>query len=98
MRGGPATDGADRAQYIIGRSFDSPEAAIATNFVRATGVQGKKIAPEKRIYATLAVSGGALINVDEPARFLNQLIALKPRQMASTFWWQRATLRLAQTA
>jgi hypothetical protein len=24
---------------IIGRSFDSPEAAIAMNFVRATGVQ-----------------------------------------------------------
>jgi hypothetical protein len=29
---------------IIGRSFDSPEAAIAMNFVRATGIQGKKIA------------------------------------------------------
>ena len=62
---------------IIGRSFDSPEAAIAMNFVRATGVQGKKIAPEKRIYATLAVSGEALINVDELVRFLNQLIVLE---------------------
>jgi hypothetical protein len=35
---------------IIGRSFDSAEAAIAMNFVRATGAQGRKIAPEKRIY------------------------------------------------
>jgi hypothetical protein len=50
---------------FIGRSFDSPEAAIAMNFIRATGVQGKKIAPEKRIYATLAVSGEALINTEE---------------------------------
>jgi hypothetical protein len=32
------------------------------NFVRATIVQGKKIAPEKRIYAILAVCGEALIN------------------------------------
>jgi hypothetical protein len=62
---------------IIGRSFDSPEATIAMNFVRATGVQGKKIAPEKRIYATLAVSGEALINIEELVRFLNQLIALE---------------------
>ncbi len=62
---------------IIGRSFDSPEAAIAMNFVRATGVQGKKIAPEKRIYATLAVSGEALINIEELVRFLNQLIVLE---------------------
>ena len=62
---------------IIGRSFDSPEAAIAMNFVRATGVQGKKIAPEKRIYATLAVSGEALINTEELLRFLNQLIVLE---------------------
>ena len=62
---------------IIGRSFDSPEAAIAMNFVRATGVQGKKIAPEKRIYATLAVSGEALINIEDLLRFLNQLIALE---------------------
>ena len=61
---------------IIGRSFDSPEAAIAMNFVRATGVR-KKIAPEKRIYATLAVSGEALINIEELVRFLNQLIALE---------------------
>jgi hypothetical protein len=64
---------------IIGRSFDSAEAAIAINFVRATGVQGKKIAPEKRIYATLAVSGTgkALINTEELLRFLNQLIVLE---------------------
>src|SRR5271166_1876372 len=47
------------------------------NFVRATGVQGKKIAPEKRIYATLAFSGEALINIEELVRFLNQLIALE---------------------
>ena len=47
---------------IIGCSFDSAEAAIAMNFVRATGVQGKKIAPEKRIYATMAVSGEALFD------------------------------------
>ena len=47
------------------------------NFVRATEVQGKKIAPEKRIYATLAVSGEALIDVEELVRFLNQLIALE---------------------
>ena len=50
---------------IIGRSFDSAEAAIAMNFVRATGVQGRKIAPEKRIYATLAISGEALINTEQ---------------------------------
>jgi hypothetical protein len=62
---------------IIGRSFDSPEATIAMNFVRATGVQGKKIAPEKRIYATLAVSGEALINIEELVSFLNQLIVLE---------------------
>src|SRR5262249_25597209 len=62
---------------IIGRSFDSAEAAIAMNFVRATGVQGKKIAPEKRIYATLAVSAEALINTEELLRFLNQLIVLE---------------------
>jgi len=47
------------------------------NFIRATGVQGKKIAPEKRIYATLAVSGEVLINAEELLRFLNQLIALE---------------------
>jgi hypothetical protein len=29
---------------IIGGSFDSTDAAIAMNFVRATGVQGKRIA------------------------------------------------------
>ena len=62
---------------MIGRSFDSPEAAIAMNFVRATGVQGRKIAPEKRIYATLAVSGEALISTEELLRFLNQLIVLE---------------------
>jgi hypothetical protein len=62
---------------IIGSSFDSPEATIAMNFVRATGVQGKKIAPEKRIYATLAVSIEALINIEELVRFVNQLIALE---------------------
>jgi hypothetical protein len=62
---------------IISRSFDSAEAAIAMNFVRATGVQGKKIAPEKRIYATLAVSGEALINTEELLGFLNQLIVLE---------------------
>jgi hypothetical protein len=62
---------------IIDRSFDSPEAAIAMNFVRATGVQGRKIAPEKRIYATLAVSGEALINTEELLRFLKQLIVLE---------------------
>jgi hypothetical protein len=62
---------------IIGRSFESAEAAIAMNFVRATGVQGKKIAPEKRIYATLAVSAEALINIEELLRFLNQLIVLE---------------------
>jgi len=77
---GFATDGADRGPNIIlGRSFDSPEAAIAMNFVRATGVQGKKIAPEKRIYATLAGSGEALINIEELVRFLNQLIVLETR-------------------
>jgi hypothetical protein len=63
---------------IIGRSCDSPEAAIAMNFVRATGVQGKKIAPEKRIYATLAISGEALINTEELLRFLNQMIVFEP--------------------
>ena len=47
------------------------------NFVRATGVQGQKIAPEKRIYATLAVSGEALINVEELLDFVNQLIVLE---------------------
>ena len=47
------------------------------NFVRATGAQGRKIAPEKRIYATLAVSGEALINTEELLRFLNQLIVLE---------------------
>src|SRR5208282_2300518 len=62
---------------IIGRSFDSVEAGIATDFVRATGVQGRKIAPEKRIYATLAVSAEALINTEELLRFLNQLIVLE---------------------
>jgi hypothetical protein len=36
---------------IIGGSFDSTEAAITMNFVRATGVQGKRIAAKKRIYA-----------------------------------------------
>jgi hypothetical protein len=62
---------------IIGRSFDSAEAAIAMNFVRATGAQGRKIAPEKRIYATLAISRDALINTEELLRFLNQLTALE---------------------
>ena len=62
---------------IIARSFDSAEAAIAKNFVRATGVQGKKIAPEKRVYATLAVSGETLINTEELLRFLNRLIVLE---------------------
>jgi hypothetical protein len=62
---------------IIGRSFDSAEAAIAMNFVRATGAQGRKIAPEKRIYATLAVSRDALINTEELLRFLNQLSVLE---------------------
>lgn len=62
---------------IIARSFDSAEAAIATNFVRATGAEGKKIAPEKRIYATLAVSRDALINTEELLRFLNQLTVLE---------------------
>jgi hypothetical protein len=38
---------------------------MAMNFVRATGVQGKKIAPEKRIYATLAVCGEALTNTED---------------------------------
>jgi hypothetical protein len=61
------------------------------------GVKGKKIAPEKRIYATLAVSGEALIKIEELVSFLNQLIVLKPLQMASTFWWQRAMVRPAQT-
>jgi hypothetical protein len=62
---------------IIGRSFDSPDATIAMNFVRAIGVQGKKIAPEKRIYATLAVSVEALIKIEDLLRFLNQLIVLE---------------------
>ena len=62
---------------IVGRLFDSAEASIAMNFVRATGVQGRKIAPEKRIYATLAVSGEALINTEELLRFLNQLIVVE---------------------
>jgi hypothetical protein len=62
---------------IIGRSFDSAEAAIAMNFVRATGAQGRKIAPEKRIYVTLAVSRDALINTEELLRFLNQLSVLE---------------------
>jgi len=53
------------------------EAAGAADFVRATGVQGRKIAPEKRIYATLAVSAEALINTEELLRFLNQLIVLE---------------------
>jgi hypothetical protein len=47
------------------------------NFVRATGVQGRKIAPEKRIYATMAVSGKALINTEELVHFLNELIVLE---------------------
>jgi hypothetical protein len=62
---------------IIPRSFDSAEAAIAMNFVRATGAEGKKIAPEKRIYATLAVSRDALINTEELLHFLNQLTVLE---------------------
>ena len=71
---------------MIGRSFDSPEAAIAMNFVRATGVQGRKIAPEKRIYATLAVSGEALISTEELLRFLNQLIVAEAHVRS----WQAA--------
>ena len=39
--------------------------------------QGRKIAPEKRIYATLAVSGEALINTEALLRFLNQLSVLE---------------------
>ncbi len=63
---------------IIGRSFDSAEATIAMNFVLATGVQGRKIAPEKRIYATLAISGEALINTEELLRFLNLIVLETP--------------------
>jgi hypothetical protein len=62
---------------IIARSFDSAEAAIAMNFVRVTGAEGRKIAPEKRIYATLAVSRDTLINTEELLGFLNQLTVLE---------------------
>jgi hypothetical protein len=47
------------------------------NFVRVTGAEGRKIAPEKRIYATLAVSRDALINTEELLGFLNQLTVLE---------------------
>jgi hypothetical protein len=60
---------------LISRSFDSAEAVIAKNFIRATGSH-KKSEDRRPVYATLAVSREALLEKSQLQEFLADITLL----------------------
>lgn len=60
---------------LISRSFDSAEAVIAKNFIRATSAN-KKSGDQRPVYATLAVSREALLEKSQLQEFLADITLL----------------------
>lgn len=61
---------------LISRSLDSIEAVIAKNFIRRTGEVFARTGDNRPVYATLAISGQALIDKGELQLFLNDITLL----------------------
>jgi len=61
---------------LISRSFDSAESVVAKNFIRATGARYAKLAEQRPVYATLAVSREALLEKSLLQEFLADITLL----------------------
>jgi hypothetical protein len=61
---------------LVPRSFNSIEAVIAKNFIRAAGVEHLSLSEQRPVYATLAVSREALSDKQELIEFLNEITVL----------------------
>jgi hypothetical protein len=61
---------------LISRSFDSAESVISKNFIRATGARYGKLADQRPVYATLAVSREALLEKSLLQEFLADITLL----------------------
>ncbi|MBI5215249.1 MAG: hypothetical protein HY960_05805 [Ignavibacteriae bacterium] len=58
---------------LISRSLDSREAAIARSFIRLTKQVYSEFNDKRPVYATIAVSKDALVNLNELQEFLNDI-------------------------
>jgi hypothetical protein len=61
---------------VIRRSFDSREAVIAKSFLRHAKTITREFEARKPVFATLAISRDALLNIDELQEFLGDITSL----------------------
>lgn len=61
---------------VVRRSLDSREAAIATAFITRSARLGRKADPQRRVFATLALSREALLDRSELESFVELLVSL----------------------
>jgi hypothetical protein len=62
---------------LVRRALDSIEGGIAKQFIRNTATVAKRVAPGKPVYATLAVSAGALADRIELQTFLQEMTEIE---------------------
>lgn len=72
----PELDALIAPNILISRSFDSAEAVIAKNFIRATANRHCQTGDPRPVFATLAVSREALLHTDEFESFLADITLL----------------------
>ena len=61
---------------VVRRTLDSVEGVIAKNFIRNTAAVAAEIAPDREVYATLAISQAALADKGELQAFLQEITEL----------------------
>lgn len=61
---------------VVRRSLDSIEAVVAKNFIRQAAAIAREVAPERPVFATLAISQGALGDRAELSSFLQEITEL----------------------
>lgn len=62
---------------VVRRSLDSAEAVIAKSFIRQTAAIAREVAPNRPVYATLAISQNALGDRAELSAFLQEITELE---------------------